>query len=62
MVRENSTCLISEIVGEVIGTRLKETAIPGKAFVVNGANGIAEPSNGSTDVRIDSLSSCLRKN
>ena len=62
MVRENSMFLISGIVGEVISTLLKETAILGKVFVVNGRNGIAKPSNGSTDMRIESLSSCLREN
>ena len=62
MVCENSTFLISGIVGEVISTLHKETAISGKVFVVNRRNGITAPSNGSTDTRIDSLSFCLRKN
>lgn len=52
--------LISGIVGEVISTLLKETAIPGKVFVVIWKNDITKPSVGRTDARIDSLSSCLR--
>lgn len=52
--------LILGIMGEVISTLLKETAIPGKAFVVIWKNGVTKSSVGRTDMRIDSLSSCLR--
>lgn len=41
IAHENSMFLISGIVGEVIGILLKETAIPGKACVVNRRDGIA---------------------
>lgn len=61
MVHETGMFWISGIVGEVISNVFKEAGHPRKS-VANGRNGITKPFNGSTNMSINSLSSCLRKN
>lgn len=40
----------------------RRLVVPGKVFVANRRNGITKPFSGNTNMSINSLSSCIRKN